>query len=356
MGVLCRGEKIMNSVENGNHAKTVMITVITLFLLAAFLLPFFYGFSMSLKSKEQLSSLNLSPLPMAQETFEYKGKKCEVFLVPDAATGKSIPMAIVRKGRDSSIFVDIENPEKGEITWEGKWRTLQSKWTVAPQWSNYKNGWTTINFLQLFKNTLIYAVVSTFATLLSSTFVAYGFSRFRFPGKNVLFVVLIATIVLPGAVTLVPVYTIFYKLGWVGTWLPLLVPHFFANAYNVFLMRQFIMGIPREMDEAARIDGCGPIGTLYKIILPQAVPAIISVGLFHFFWAWNDYFNPLLYLSGHPEKYPISIGLSSFSNMYSTETNLVQATSMIACIVPFIIFIFAQKFFMEGVVVSGVEK
>lgn len=176
--------------------------------------------------------------------------------MPDAATGKSVPMAIVRKGRDSSVFVDIENPEKGEITWEGKWRTLQSKWTVAPQWGNYKTGWTTINFLRLFKNTLIYAVVSTFATLLSSTFVAYGFSRFRFPGKNVLFVVLIATIVLPGAVTLVPVYTIFYKLGWVGTWLPLLVPHFFANAYNVFLMRQFIMGIPREMDEAARIDGC----------------------------------------------------------------------------------------------------
>ena len=151
-------------------------------------------------------------------------------------------------------------------------------------------------------------------------------------------------------------YTIFYKLGWVGTWLPLIVPHFFANAYNVFLLRQFMLGIPREMDEAARIDGCGPLATLYKIILPQCVPAIISVGLFHFFWAWNDYFNPLLYLAGHPEKYTISIGLSSFSNMYSTETHLVQAVSMIACVVPFLIFVVAQKFFMQGVVVSGVEK
>jgi multiple sugar transport system permease protein len=117
-----------------------------------------------------------------------------------------------------------------------------------------------------------------------------------------------------------------------------------------------MLGIPREMDEAARIDGCGPIATLYKIILPQCVPAIISVGLFHFFWAWNDFFNPLLYLAGHPEKYPISIGLSSFSNMYSTETHLVQAVSMIACVVPFLIFVVAQKFFMQGVVVSGVEK
>ena len=208
----------------------------------------------------------------------------------------------------------------------------------------------------LFRNTLFYALITTFGTLLSSTFVAYGFSRFNFRAKGKLFIILIATIVLPSAVTLIPVYTIFYKLGWVGTWLPLIVPHFFSNAYNVFLLRQFMLGIPREMDEAARIDGCGPIATLYKIILPQCVPAIISVGLFHFFWAWNDFFNPLLYLAGHPEKYPISIGLSSFSNMYSTETHLVQAVSMIACVVPFLIFVVAQKFFMQGVVVSGVEK
>ncbi|MBQ0051685.1 MAG: carbohydrate ABC transporter permease [Treponema sp.] len=332
-----------------------LVTIITLFLLTAFMLPLIYGVSVSLKSKEQLSSLNHSPIPMAPETFDYNGKKCDILMVP-MADGSKKPMAVIKKGRDSSTFIDPQNPALGPQEFEVKWRSLENKWRVDFKFENYIKGWKSVNFLLLFKNTLFYALITTFGTLFSSTLVAYGFSRFKFPGKQQFFIILIATIVLPSAVTLIPVYTIFYKLGWVGTWAPLIVPHFFANAYNVFLLRQFMLGIPREMDEAARIDGCGPIATLYKIILPQVVPAIISVGLFHFFWAWNDFFNPLLYLAGHPDKYPISIGLSAFSNMYSTETHLVQATSMIACIVPFIIFIVAQKFFIEGVVVSGVEK
>ena len=343
------------TIKKANDINTIILTTVTLFLLALFLMPLFYGLSGSLKSKEQLSSLNHSPIPMSPKKMNYNGKDCEVFLLPQE-DGSKKPMLIVKKGRDESVFVDPENPSAGEVTWKGKWRTLENQWKTDFQFSNYSKGWKAISFLKLFKNTILYAIITTFATLLSSTFVAYGFSRFSFPGKNKFFLVLIATIVLPGAVTLIPVYTIFYKLGWVGTWLPLVVPHFFANAYNVFLLRQFMLGIPKEMDEAARIDGCGPVATLYKIILPQCVPAVISVGLFHFFWAWNDYFNPLLYLAGHPEKYPISIGLSAFSNMYSTETHLVQAVSMIACVVPFIIFVIAQKFFMQGVVVSGVEK
>ncbi len=342
------------TMKNANDVTRVVVLVTLLFILTIFLMPMLYGISGSLKSKEQLSSLNLSPIPQSPKKFNYNGKDCEMFIVP--INGEKKSLAIVKKGREESVFIDPENITSGEIVWKGKWRTLENDWQTDLQFQNYVKGWNAINFMRLFKNTLFYAVITTLGTLLSSTFVAYGFSRFSFPGKNKFFMVLIATIVLPSAVTLIPVYTIFYKLGWVGTWLPLVVPHFFANAYNVFLLRQFMLGIPKEMDEAARIDGCGPITTLYKIILPQCIPAVISVGLFHFFWAWNDFFNPLLYLAGHPEKYPISIGLSSFSNMYSTETHLVQAVSMIACILPFTIFVIAQKFFIEGVVVSGVEK
>lgn len=332
-----------------------IITIVLIFIAAMFLMPLVYGVSGSLKSKEQLASLNQSPIPKSPKKFNYNGKEYEIFKVPQS-DGSVRSLAMVKKGRDESVFIDPENPSGKEIVWQGKWRSLESEWKNDFQFGNYVKGWKSINFLRLFKNTLLYALLTTFGTLLSSSLVAYGFSRFRFPGKNALFIILIATIVLPSAVTLIPVYTIFYKLGWVGTWLPLIVPHFFSNAYNVFLLRQFMLGIPKEMDEAARIDGCGPLSTLYKIILPQCIPAVISVGLFHFFWAWNDFFNPLLYLAGHPEKYPISIGLSSFSNMYSTETNLVMAVSMTACVVPFIIFVCAQKFFIEGVVVSGVEK
>ena len=345
----------MNNNRINAHTKKIVLSIIILFMAISFLLPFFYGLSMSLKSKEQISSLNHSPVPMKIRTFNYNGKDLEIFKVP-LEDGSVRSLAVIKKGRESCDFIDPENPDAGKIEWTGKWRSLENEWTPAFQWGNYKKGWNAVNFLLLFKNTLLYALITTFGTLFSSTLVAYGFSRFNFPGKNTLFMVLIATIILPSAVTLIPVYTFFYKLGWVGTWLPLMVPHFFSNAYNVFLLRQFLLGIPKEMDEAARIDGCGPIMTLYRVILPQAVPSIISVGLFHFFWAWNDFFNPLLYLAGHPEKYPISIGLSTFSNMYSTETHLVQAVSIIASIVPFIIFVVAQKFFMEGVVVSGVEK
>lgn len=342
-------------IERNLMLKRNIITIITLFLLLAFLLPLFYGISISLKSKSQISSLNHSPLPMAQKTFEWNGKKLDLFYVPQGDGGDKI-LALSKKGRESSEFIDPENPNAAAVSYTLNWRTLRQVWEPSPQWSNYSTGWKAISFLRLFKNTILYALITTFGTLISSVCVAYGFSRFRFAGKNILFMVLIATIVLPSAVTLIPLYTIFYKLGWVGTWLPLIVPHFFSNAYNVFLLRQFMMGVPKEMDEAARIDGCGPVQTLFRVLLPQITPAIISVGLFHFFWAWNDYFNPLLYLAGHPEKYPITMGLSSFSNMYSTETNLVQAVSMIASVVPFLIFFMAQKFFIEGVVVSGVEK
>ena len=131
---------------------------------------------------------------------------------------------------------------------------------------------------------------------LSGIVVAYGFARFRFPFKNVLFIILIATIILPFQVTLIPPYVIFTKLGWNGTWLPLIVPHFFANAYNVFLLRQYFMSIPRDLDEAAMIDGASPFRILRSIIVPLSVPAIVAVSLFHFFFAWNDFFVPLLYL------------------------------------------------------------
>jgi multiple sugar transport system permease protein len=340
--------------KNDNRTRSY-ITVFTFAILAVFLLPLAYGVSMSLKTKEQIASLNPSPLPRTPKTFEYEGNMCDVFTV-SFEDGSTRDLAIVSRGRAESVFVDPGNPAAGKIVWVGQWRTLEPVWTLAPQWRNFKKAWQSLKFLTLLKNTALYALVTTFGTVLSSLFVAYGFARFNFRGKKVLFIVLIATIILPPAVTLIPTYSMFYRLGWVGTWLPLMVPSFFANAYNVFLLRQFIMGIPREMDEAARIDGAGPILTLFLVIMPQAVPAIISVSLFHFFFAWNDFFGPLIYLAGKPELQPITIGLSTFNNMYTTETHLVQAASLISCVIPFIIFFVAQKFFMQGVVVTGVDK
>ena len=192
--------------------------------------------------------------------------------------------------------------------------------------------------------------------MLSSICVAYGFSRFRFPGRNGLFLVLLATIILPLQVTLIPTFAVFAALGWVGTWLPLIVPHFFANAYNVFLLRQYFLTIPRDLDEAAMIDGAGPLRILRSVIVPQAKAAIVAVSLFHFFFAWNDFFMPLIYLQGAPSLEPLSVGIARFNGSYSTEPTLIQAAALMAMVLPVLVFFIAQRAFMRGVVITGVEK
>ena len=190
----------------------------------------------------------------------------------------------------------------------------------------------------------------------SSVFVAYGFARFDFKGKNAMFMILIATIVLPIQATLVPTYILFSRIGWTNTFLPLIVPHYFANAYNVFLLRQYFMQIPRDLDEAASIDGADPLRIFWSVILPQSVPALTAVTLFHFFFAWNDFFAPLIYLVSKPELWPLSVGLQKFNALYGRQPNLIQAGALITLALPVVIFFLAQRVFIRGIVFSGVEK
>jgi len=199
--------------------------------------------------------------------------------------------------------------------------------------------------------------IGTIGTVLSCTLVAYGFARFRFPGRNVLFLLVIATIFLPGAVTIIPTYTIFNKIGWVGTWLPLLVPAFFANAYDVFLLRQYLLTIPREMDEAASIDGAGPFRTLVSVILPQAWPVVIAVAIFHLVYSWNDFFQPLIYLSSTPDLQTVAVGLARFSGArVASDPGLIQAGTLMTLAIPVLLFLVFQRFFVRGIVITGVEK
>lgn len=337
------------------RTKVSLVTLATLLILGIFIMPLIYGASMSLKTKEQLTDLDTSVLPQSKQTFTYNGEELEIYKVP-MADGTIRNLAILEKTRASSTFIDPEHPDSTPIVWEGSWRTLNAVWKIDPQWKNYSKAWVTIDFLLLLRNTAMYAILNTIGILFSSSLVAYGFARFRFPGKKVLFMVIIATMILPPAVTTIPTYAFFHHIGWVGTWLPLIVPAFFANAYNVFLLRQFMMGIPRELDEAARIDGAGPLRTFYQIIVPQALPGLVAAGLFNFFYCWNDFFGPLIYLAGHPELHPITVGLTMFNNQYTQQTELIQAASLIACLIPFIIFFFSQRFFMQGVVTTGVDK
>ncbi len=337
--------------ENG---LTLGLTGMALMVLFIFLIPMFYGIVTSLKTDSQFSKVGAPLWPASERQFTYEGEDYDIYLVPIEDEVREL--ALVKKGRQVSQFVDPENPEAGLFEWEGNWRGLDRAWEADTQWVNYENAWIAIDFPILLKNTLVYAIITTFGAVLSASLVGFGFARFRIPFKNVMFMLMLSTVILPSSVTLIPTYFIFLQIGWVGTWLPLIVPTFFSWGTNVFLMRQFFMTIPRELDEAAMIDGANPFRVFVSIILPQSAPALTAVSLFHFFYAWNDFFGPLIYLAGNPEKFPISVGLTAFNQLYSQQTNLIQAASIISAIIPVIIFIFSQRVFMQGVVITGVEK
>jgi multiple sugar transport system permease protein len=357
---------------------TILLTSLGAVVLAVYLMPLLYGVVTSLKTDNQITTLGAPWWPASARTFTYEGKSYDIFRVVECdGNGNPIPWgtdpenltvpdcflggrthdwALITPRRENAEFLDPNDPEAGLIYWEGRWRTLERDWQFDAQWDNYSKAWNAINFPRLLTNTLLYAIITTFAVVGSSALVAYGFARYPIPRKNMLFIIVMATIILPGAVTLIPTYTIFNRLGWVGTWLPLIVPAFFANAYNIFLLRQFFLSIPREMEEAATIDGAGPLRTFFSVIVPQSVPALVAASLFHFFFAWNHFFEPLVYLAGNPERYPITVGLTAFNNLYSQQTNLIQAASLISAVLPLVVFLMAQRVFLQGIVFTGVDK
>lgn len=349
-----------STVKNGINS--TFITVLTIAILTIFLAPFAFMVFTSLKTQEQISIVGAPIWPAKPPVYEYNGKQVEVFTVPLSkckgfdAGSSSRGLALVKKGQKESTFVDPNDLGRGEFTCAVSWRSLDRAWEFSPTWSNYQEVWETINYPRLMWNTTFYAIATTIAVLISCTLVAFGFSRFRFPGRDFLFIILISTIFLPAAVTIIPTYRFFQSIGWVGTWLPLIVPAFFANAYDVFLLRQYFMTLPRELDEAAMIDGASPLRVLWSVIIPQSYPALMAVTVFHIVYAWNDYFGPLIYLSTNREAWPISIALATFNSIYGQRPQLIQAGALMALIAPLILFVVAQRFFVQGIVITGVEK
>lgn len=330
------------------------LLMVALVLIGAYLLPLLYMATTAFMQPQQATTPGAPWWPAVAETAQYQGETYPVYQVPINGTTRSL--ILLEPGRESSIFIDPTDPTATPIEWQGRWRTLEQSWTFSPLVANFTTAWDQLNFPRLLRNTFAIALLSTLGAVTSSILVAYGFARFRFRGRNTLFVVLIATIILPFQVTLLPTYVVFTWLGWNGTWLPLIIPHCFANAYNVFLLRQYFMSIPRELDEAAMVDGAGPFRILRSVIVPQSLAAITAVSLFHFFFAWNDFFVPLLYLASKPELQPLSIAIQQYNALYATQPTLIQASALMTMVVPIVIFLFAQRAFMRGVVVTGVDK
>jgi ABC-type glycerol-3-phosphate transport system permease component len=232
------------------------------------------------------------------------------------------------------------------------------QWIPNPiQWGNFRQALTVLPFTLYFKNTMVIASISLVAAAISSSIVAYGFARLDFPGRDTLFLVMLATLMIPGHVTLVPRYILFNWLGLIDTIVPLVAQAFFGSPVYIFLLRQFFLTIPMEMDEAALIDGCSKWGILWRIILPQALPAMGIVAIFSFLFHWNAFLGPLIYLNS-PDKRTLALGLSAFratEGGVQPAWNLLMAASLVIMLPPILIFFVAQRYFIQGIVFTGVK-
>ncbi len=227
-------------------------------------------------------------------------------------------------------------------------------WPAEPRWENYLEAVSVLPFWQCLTNTLILCAGSVIGTLFSCSLAAYAFARLRWPGRDIVFGIVIATMLLPWQATMIPRFLLLRELGLYNTLAAIIVPTFFGEAFYIFLLRQFFRSLPEELSDAARIDGCSEWGVFWRVILPLSWPALTTVGLFQFIAAWNDYGGPLLYLSD-PEKFPLAYGLEQFVSSHSSQTELLMAAAVLFTLPLLVLFFFAQKTFIKGIATSGLK-
>ncbi|NJM40719.1 MAG: carbohydrate ABC transporter permease [Anaerolineae bacterium] len=227
---------------------------------------------------------------------------------------------------------------------------------AAPQWQNYPNAinYPNFPFLRFLGNSVLYTLSVTIGTVISCAAVGYGFARLRFPFRRVLFYITIATLMIPFIVTFIPTYIMFKNMNLIGGFTPLILPAFLGNAFYIFMMRQFFLGLPNELADAARVDGAGHFRTFWQVMLPLVKPALMVVAVFTFLGTWNDFLGPLIYLSDN-RYYPLSLGLYAFRAQRTTEWVLLMAASTITTLPLIILFFFTQRFFLEGIKLSGLK-
>lgn len=244
--------------------------------------------------------------------------------------------------------------------------SLKKQWDVylfppvwipnPPQWQNYVQALSVYPFHLYLFNTLRITMLTVLGATLSSALAAYGFARLRAPGRDLIFLMLLGTMMLPYAVTMVPIFMLFNRLGWVNSFKPLIAPAFFGNVFYIFLLRQFFLTIPRELEQAARIDGCGSFMIFWRIILPLSVPALATVAIFEFMGAWNDFLGPLIYLSDEGKR-TVALALAYYqgSARIGPQMHLMMAVAFVVLIPELFLFFFAQRLFIQGIVFTGVK-
>ncbi|GGD83171.1 carbohydrate ABC transporter permease [Paenibacillus nasutitermitis] len=232
---------------------------------------------------------------------------------------------------------------------------IPPKWIPDPfHWDNYKKAVQTFPFFRYTLNTVFITLMAMIGSLMSSSFIAYAFARLRWPGRDAWFIILLATMMLPSQVTMIPLFILFKELGWVNTYLPLIVPFFFGSAFYIFLVRQFFLTIPKEMSEAAKIDGCSEVYIWWRIFIPLSKPALATLGIFTFTLTWNDFLGPLIYLN-NPQDFTLALGLRSFQQQFGTRWNVMMAASLLVMLPTIALFFSFQRYFIEGVTLTGVK-
>lgn len=352
-------------ISKGDHSRltlkiwdftgTALLNLFMFLFLVAYLSPLPFMVIASLTPRDQFLDANAPILPSERVRFNYENKDLIVYKVPTDDGEKH--WALYKPSRTSSEFIDPENPEAGPIIWQGNWRTLRAVYQFKPTLNNFRDFLGISKTALYFKNTIIVALISEIGVLVSSIAVAYGFSRFRIPGIKYIFFLLIATIMIPSNITLVPTYYLYsgHVLNWIGTWLPLIVPHFFGSAILIFLLRQNFKSIPRDLDEAAMLDGAGPLRILVSVILPQSVPVVTTVALLHFFYIWNETRNASLYLGVAPNLQTISFGIQRTQSIFFTPEALMVG-ALVVMAIPVLVLFISQRFFMQDMIVTQIEK
>jgi multiple sugar transport system permease protein len=233
--------------------------------------------------------------------------------------------------------------------------TFPVQWVPNPvQWENYARLFAQAPMWVYLRNTVVLTVFGVAFSLIGSSIAAYAFARLRFPGRDAMFFIMLATIMIPDWATLIPRYIMFGKLGWLDTYLPILLPALFATPFNTFLLRQFFLSIPQELEDAAKVDGAGTMRCFLQIVVPMSRSALLIVGLFAFLYYWNDFLGPLIYLSSD-NKFPISLGIMNFASQQVQDFALMMGAATVAMAPCVILFFIAQRWFIQGVVITGVK-
>lgn len=323
--------------------KTIALHAMILALAALFVMPFVWLVVTSFKSESHMMTYPPEWTPSAQYVKRPGGAWREVLQTED----------LTRQGKPGKLRAQITDwsgaVNKSVVVNADKLRTRK-----VPIVRHYLRGLTSFGFALYLQNTLFICLISVLATTLTSALVAYAFSVLRWPGRNIVFYIMLGTMMLPTQVTMVPVFLIHRHLGWMNTYGPLVIGSFFGNAFYIFLLRQFFLTVPRDLVEAARVDGCPEWRIFGQLILPLSVPALAVVALFTFLARWNDFLTPLIYLVDEA-KYTLSIGLAMFQGQHPTRYGEMMAMSALLTLPIIVLFFFAQKTFIQGIKTTGLK-